>query len=117
MNIGQVAQVAHEVNRAYCMALGDASQPAWAVAPEWQRSSAIHGVEFHIKNPDAGPEASHDSWLAEKIENGWKFGVVKNPDAKEHPCCVPFGELPVEQRAKDFIFRAVVHVLRDFVDG
>src|SRR5438105_262770 len=33
------ARAAHEVNRAYCLALGDASQVAWEDAPEWQRSS------------------------------------------------------------------------------
>lgn len=30
----QIAQVCHEVNRAYCQALGDDSQPAWDDAPD-----------------------------------------------------------------------------------
>lgn len=109
----EIARVAHEVNRAYCQALGDDSQPAWNDAPEWQRTSAINGVRMHLDNPDAGPEQSHEAWLAEKQAAGWVWGEVKNPEKKEHPCMVPYSELPVEQRAKDFLIRAVVHALRN----
>lgn len=106
-----IAKVAYEINRAYCEALGDTSQPAWEQAPNWQRDSAINGVRFHLDNPNASPSHSHESWLTEKAATGWKYGPVKAPEAKEHPCFVPYDELPVEQRAKDYLFRAVVHVL------
>lgn len=46
MNIEQIARVCHEVNRAYCQALGDDSQPAWEDAPQWQRDSALLGVQL-----------------------------------------------------------------------
>lgn len=111
MQTEDIARVAHEINRAYCLAIGDASQPAWEDAPDWQKESAVRGVEFHQSNPDAGPEASHENWMADKSEDGWRYGPAKNPEAKEHPCMVPFGELPEQQRAKDFLFRAVVHSL------
>ena len=107
----EIARVAHEVNRAYCQSLGDFSQPAWEDAPEWQRSSAKLGVELHTSG-DFGPEASHESWMKQKIEDGWVYGPEKNPEAKTHPCIVPFDQLPREQQAKDFIFRAIVHALR-----
>ncbi len=104
-----VARIAHEVNRAYCEALGDTSQLPWNECPEWQKESVIAGVEFHAKNPDAGPEASHESWMAREIADGWIFGEEKDAELKIHPCIVPFAELPVEQQTKDVIFRAVVH--------
>ncbi len=107
----QIARVAHEVNRAYCQALGDDSQPAWEDAPDWQKTSAETGVKLHLENPDAGAEASHESWMAEKVADGWKFGKEKSPEKKTHPCIVPFDKLPVEQQAKDYIFRGVVHAL------
>ena len=110
MNHEQIARVCHEVNRAYCAAMGDMSQPAWDDAPEWQRSSARMGVDLHTRG-DFGPEASHISWMKQKIEEGWTYGEVKDPAAKTHPCIVPFDRLPREQQAKDFIFRAVVHAL------
>ena len=111
MESKDIARVAHEVNRAYCEALGDSSQPKWEDAPVWQKSSAINGVEFHRANPDAGPDHSHNAWLEEKKANGWKYGPVKDPEKKEHPCFVSYNELPVEQKAKDFIFMGVVHAL------
>jgi hypothetical protein len=46
VNIEQIARVAHEVNRSYCEALGDTSQPEWESAPQWQRESAMAGVKF-----------------------------------------------------------------------
>lgn len=104
----QIAKAAHEVNRAYCQALGDNSQPAWEDAPEWQRSSARMGADLHLMG-DFGPEASHISWVQQKLDEGWRYGSVKDPVARTHPCMVPFAELPPAQQAKDYIFRAVVH--------
>lgn len=114
MNIEQIARITHETNRAYCQALGDNSQAVWEDAPEWQRRSAIKGVLFHLLNHVKGvapsPSASHDAWLAEKRADGWVYGPVKDPEKKEHPCFVPYNELPIEQRMKDYLFGAVVDV-------
>ena len=88
MKITAIAAIAHAINAAYCASQGDLSQPTWADAPEWQQQSAIAGVEMHLANPDATPEQSHESWLEQKIADGWVYGAVKDPDAKTHPCCV-----------------------------
>ena len=104
-----IARIAHEVNKAYCESLGDNSQLTWDDAPDWQKQSAVMGVNFHVDNPNSGPEASHNSWLAEKEKDGWKYGIVKDVERKTHPCMVPFDQLPREQQAKDFIFRGVIH--------
>lgn len=114
MNRTDIARVCHEVNRAYCEALGDHSQPAWENAPAWQQDSARLGVALHSAH-DVGPQASHESWMTQKIRDGWVYGITKDPEAKTHPCIVAFEDLPREQQAKDFIFRAVVHALRDLV--
>ena len=106
-----IASVCHEVNRAYCAALGDFSQVPWSQAPQWQRDSAMLGVELHLNNPTAGPQASHESWMAQKVADGWVYGPMKDVEAKTHYCIVPFDRLPREQQAKDFIFRGVVHAL------
>ena len=111
-----IAKVAHEINRAYCAALGDETQVAWEDAPEWQQQSAIAGVEMHLANPDATPEQSHESWLAQKVAAGWVYGEVQAAEKKEHPCCRPYDELPQEQKAKDYLFRSVVHMLKDIPD-
>jgi len=113
--VESIAHIAHEANRAYCQSIGDDSQPVWADAPQWQKDSAINGVAFHISNPDAGPEASHENWLAQKREEGWSYGPEKDPVARRHPCFVSYKELPVEQQIKDHIFRSVVHGAFQFV--
>jgi hypothetical protein len=101
------------VNRAFCAYLGDNSQPTWEDAPEWQRLAPIMGVEFHINNPDAGDSASHDSWMQQKLAEGWVYGKIKDPDASPptHHCIVAFEELPPEQQMKDTLFRSTVHNL------
>ena len=111
VNIMDIARVCHQVNKAYCEALGDFSQPDWEKAPEWQRESAILGVELHVDHPDAGPQASHESWFTQKVKDGWKYGEIKDPEKMEHPCLVPFAELPPAQQAKDFIFQAIVRAM------
>lgn len=107
-----IAKVCHEVNRAYCLSIGDASQPCWYDAPVWQKASAIDGVRFHQANPGSPPSASHENWLKQKEAEGWRYGPVKDPDKKEHPCFVPYDELPPEQRTKDYLFIAVVEALK-----
>ncbi len=112
LDIEQIATICHEANRAYCATIGDFSQPDWNSAPQWQRDSAINGVKFHLSALDSGKEpaasASHDSWLKEKRDAGWVYGTVKNPETKEHPCCVEYDELPLDQRMKDYIFSGIV---------
>ena len=111
MSPAEIAKVCHEINRAYCHAIGDDSQPPWDRAPEWQRQSAISGVRFSLDNPAAKPSASHDNWMAEKERDGWKYGPTKDPAKKEHPAFLPYDKLPLEQKIKDYLFQAVVRQL------
>ena len=107
-DIERAARIAHEVNRAYCHALGDTSHLPWDAAPEWQRESAMNGVKHILANPDTTPEQSHKSWLKEKVLGGWVYGEVKDLEALTHPCMVPYDQLPLEQRVKDHLFGAAV---------
>lgn len=104
------ARAAHEANRAWCLANGDDTQPSWEGAPEWQKSSARNGVRGVLERGNT-PEESHQGWLDEKLATGWTWGPVKNPELKQHPCMVPYAELPPEQRAKDHIFTSVVRTM------
>ena len=106
--IAEVARIAHEINRAYCEAIGDESQKPWNTAPDWQKDSAMNGVRFLVKNPDSTPEDSHNSWLDAKKADGWEWGPMKDEELKRHPCLVNYEDLPQEQKVKDFLFSAVV---------
>ena len=113
LNIEDIAKVCHNVNMRYCEALGDKSQVKWEDAPEWQKYSAMDGVQFHLKNPDVTAEDSHNNWLAEKIKNGWKYGPIKDAEKKEHPSCIPYDKLLTSEKVKDILFKEVVESLRD----
>lgn len=117
LTILQVAMMCHEANRNLCIAQGDLSQVPWEDAPEWQRHSAFNGVVFNLENPDAPASASHDSWLEEKKATGWKYGPVKDAEKKEHPCFIPYDELPKEQQAKDHLFKGIVAAMAPLVDS
>jgi hypothetical protein len=105
----QIARLVHEANRVFCEYLGDTSQPIWDEAPDWQKASAIDGVRFHRNHPDADDSASHENWMKAKLADGWQYGPTKLPDQKQHPCMVPFNELPADQQFKDRLFRTLVH--------
>ena len=103
-----IARICHNVNKAYCEGLGDYSQSTWEDAPEWQRESVIKGVTYLFNNKDATHEHLHGSWLQEKVADGWVYGEVKDLEKKTHPCMVPYDELPMTQRTKDYLFKSVV---------
>ena len=117
MTIEEIAEVCHEVNRAYCESLGDNSQLKWKHAPTWAKESAKAGVRLHLNNPHLTPEDSHNSWLAEKSKNGWVYGEIKDPEKKTHPCFVRYGDLPADQKAKDSIFSQIVKSLSKYYEA
>lgn len=112
MRIDDIAAVCHNVNRAICRSFGDDSQKSWADAEEWQRNSAMDGVAFRLANPNGPESAQHDNWCHDKRVHGWKHGPVKDATKKEHPCLIPFDQLPPEQKVKDLAFCAVVDSLK-----
>lgn len=111
LSAGQIARVVHEANKGYCESIGDYSQVTWEKAPEWQRESAIKGVQAVLDGTARTPEEQHQSWLDEKVRTGWQFGAIKNAETKRHPCMVPYDALPPEQKMKDHLFRAIVTTL------
>jgi hypothetical protein len=115
-SVALAAAVAHAANAQFCRTLGDASQPPWMKAPAWQKTSALEGVVFHVREFKAtgqwpAPSASHASWLRQKENEGWRYGPVKDAALKQHPCCVPFDQLPPAQQAKDYLFGSIVRAL------
>lgn len=110
--ITQIAQMCHQTNKAWCEANGETDQKNWNDAEQWQRDSAIKGVEFRLMNPSSGKDAQHNAWMADKVKDGWVVGEVKDAQKKTHPCIVPFDQLPEFQQKKDVLFCAVVDALK-----
>lgn len=111
-----IAKLCHEINKIYCESMGDLSQIKWEEAPKWQRTSAMHGVRFYMDNPNATPKDMHDSWLKEKLDNGWTYGPLKDSERKTHPCIMEYEKLPESQKIKDRLFLTVVKSLTDYAN-
>lgn len=111
MTVDQIARICHELNRAYCKAMGDHSHKSWAKAPAWQRRSAKDGVRAMRMRPEMTPAESHANWMAHKLAEGWTYGPEKDSEAKTHPCMVPYDRLPLEQQLKDALFVTTVKTL------
>ena len=106
-----IARVAHEAVRAYKQALGQDVLPPWDDAPEWMHEATLVAVKDRLTNPTAPPSAQHEAWLAQKQAAGWRYGKVKDAEAKTHPLMVPYAELPDAERRKDALIQTVVDAL------
>lgn len=106
----QIAEVCHEANRGLQSIQNDPhpSSP-WASTPQDIRESAIEGVRAARRGTT--PREQHEAWMRHKIAQGWQYGLVKDEQAKTHPCLVPYADLPGPQKIKDELFLAVVAVL------
>lgn len=67
--------------------------------------SILDGVYFVLDNPNCTPEQQHNNWVHFKRADGWRYGQTKDFERKEHPCLVPYSELPEIQQRKDDVFR------------
>ncbi|MFC1537688.1 TRAFs-binding domain-containing protein, partial [Gemmatimonadota bacterium] len=44
---------------------------------------------------------THDTWAQHRLAEGWRYGPKRNDDRKEHPCLVPYDELPESEKEVD----------------
>jgi hypothetical protein len=44
---------------------------------------------------------AHEVWAAQRIKDGWSYGVVRDDAAKKHPCLRPYEELPESEKEYD----------------
>jgi len=43
----------------------------------------------------------HEVWARTRIEQGWTYGPTRNDRLKQHPCLVPYDELPESEKEYD----------------
>ena len=43
----------------------------------------------------------HEVWSKTRIEQGWTYGEKRDDALKQHPCLVPYEELPEEEKVYD----------------
>lgn len=50
---------------------------------------------------EAMAENVHDEWAAQRRSEGWRFGIRRDDDLKQHPCLVAYDELTETEREYD----------------
>ncbi len=46
-------------------------------------------------------EHAHDLWALQRSRDGWSHGATRNDAAKQHPCLVPYADLPESEKEYD----------------
>ena len=57
-------------------------------------SSLMELVEVMAKNV-------HEVWAQSRMEQGWTYGEERSDALKQHPCLIPYEELPEVEKAYD----------------
>lgn len=50
---------------------------------------------------EALAENVHDTWAKSRMNEGWTYGLVRDDAKKQHPCLVPYADLPESEKAYD----------------
>ena len=69
--------------------------------PQIVDTSSIELPEQLMLLAEQMAENVHEIWAATRIEQGWTYGPERNDSLKHHPCLVPYGELPEEEKVYD----------------
>ncbi|WP_433302333.1 RyR domain-containing protein [Actinoplanes sp. CA-030573] len=46
-------------------------------------------------------ENAHEVWAVERMTDGWRYGPSRDDEKREHPCLVPYSDLPEREREYD----------------
>jgi len=57
-------------------------------------SDLLELIELLAKN-------THEVWAQQRLAEGWQYGIARNDERKEHPCLVPYEELPENEKEYD----------------
>lgn len=46
-------------------------------------------------------ENTHDVWAAQRLAEGWTYGLTRDDAAKKHPDLIPYADLPDTEKQYD----------------
>lgn len=46
-------------------------------------------------------ENAHDIWAQQRLTEGWTYGPERNDKQKNHPCLIPYADLPDSEKQYD----------------
>lgn len=52
-------------------------------------------------NLESIAEKVHETWMNNRIKEGWTYGKKRDDNKKTHPCIVPYNKLPESEKEYD----------------
>ena len=74
-----------------------------AYSPQPINTSEIELTEDILGLAELLARSNHDNWAVQRIKDGWKYGPLRDDNLKQHPCLVPYEELPESEKEYDRI--------------
>lgn len=103
----------HEVMRLFAFANDAEIIPLdWDIMPPNMRNSMIQAVTEEINNPAPSSVISHERWMHARRSQGWTYGEKYDRVNKTHPNLTDYADLPLVERDKDDMFRAMCNLAR-----
>jgi hypothetical protein len=105
----RLAMLSYETTRAWIEANGEPAKKPWDQAEPWRRQAALESARKAIAG-GAAPQL-HESWRAERLKEGWRYGEAKSDEAKTNPALQPYSQLTDTQKRTADLFAAAVHTV------
>ena len=80
---------------------------------KWHRAATINAVMAVSLDLNKTAEEHHNTWLNEKLSEGWRLGHVEDIHLKIHPYLVEYQDLPADKKTENAIFMSVVMQVLD----
>lgn len=94
-----LARICHEAHLALRIGLNKSADDAhFDALPQWRKDLVIGEVRM-IREGRSHAEV-HQAWADQLREQGWRWGIYRDVQLKQHPNLVPYDQLPVAEQAK-----------------
>ena len=111
-----IAQECHAKNNELMMMNGEEQRGSWETLDRHTKFITLKSVIKALENPNLTAKEMHDEWMNNKIEDGWKFGDVKDAELKTHPLIIDFELMNDIDKMKDQNFIDVCNKYREIYD-
>ena len=77
----------------------DMKQNAYTPQPIFTEDIILSDEILHLSERIA--QNVHDVWAASRVAEGWTWGEKRDEVVKQHPCLIPYDELPESEKEYD----------------
>lgn len=106
--ISRLAQAVSEANSVYRQYATNEPGRPWMTMTNDEQRELVLAVGRTLELRTDTPEACHVEWMKVREAEGWKYGEVLNPEAKESPYMMPWDQLIPEGKAKAELYLAIL---------